>query len=136
MSKFKVGDKVVRTVGSYGDTIKGGVYTVSKVIDLYDFELDGLHGVYSCSSFKLAEGNYEVKQKRQLLLDAINVVVDHKISIRPVIELDDVVNDLGSYLNVINYFYPLESPEQEEVRKIKEEMDRLVERLEKLQGEL
>lgn len=63
MSKFKVGDKVVRIASGYGEAIKGGIYEVSEVSDKsflnsYGINLKGHETIsgkftYEASGFEL-----------------------------------------------------------------------------------
>lgn len=69
MSKFKVGDKVIRTGKTFGEAIKGGVYVVSEVsrmstgINLLGHELNKNSGD---ASFKYDCGGFELDNEEHL----------------------------------------------------------------------
>lgn len=55
MSKFKVGDIVVRTRYGFGNTIRGEEYTVSKIISPIKIRIEGDdHYMYDVDGFELA----------------------------------------------------------------------------------
>ena len=65
MTKFKVGDKVVRLNSCNPATVKGGIYTV-RSINLNVIFLEELLGSFLTSNFKLLEvwdGSFEVGKK-------------------------------------------------------------------------
>lgn len=67
MSKFKIGDKIIRTAGRFGTVNKGGIYTVSEVCSTTRIKLKECTICYYPEYFEL----YEEKNVKEFTKDML-----------------------------------------------------------------
>lgn len=94
MSKFKAGDKIIRTSGRFGTVNKGGIYTVSEVYSTTRMKLKECTSYYDPEYFEL----YEEKNVKEFTKDMLTtgMRVMHRNG-----EVGIVLKDIGvlSYRN-------------------------------------
>lgn len=156
--KFKVGDKVtvVYRGSGCGSRYVGRVVTITeakptgyngkpgyKVSPAIGNTLSGnFDGYIGERTFELFEQTTE--EKRQELSDAFNVLRKHQIGFNP--QADGKLGcEIAWYENklknrtpeeLIDHLLPLETPQQKEVREIREQQEALAERLKQLEEEI
>lgn len=139
MSKFKVGDKVVRTRKS-SSLVMGDTYVVTEVVDSLSIKLrDGGGFGYSSAFFTLAESN-----ERQKLSEAIDLLGRYGIGldlrydfpyaravtgVMPRLRKSSGGDVLEGKDSILNYLFPTETPQQAKLKMLEAKQTRIAEEM-------